>query len=159
MLDPSSLALALEENNRALVSLALEDWAGWASESGCAVVLTAHPAKAREGEGADYSGSTAWRGLVRALWTLRQPERDKDVNSDALSERQGNPNRPERVARLALNKSNYSWDGIGLTLRTVGGRAGWQLIDDLPPPEAKKGKGQQKTAASDAAAIDATGVV
>ena len=79
VLDPSSLALALEENNRALVSLALEDWAGWASESGCAVVLTAHAAKAREGEGADYSGSTAWRGLVRALWTLRQPERDKDV--------------------------------------------------------------------------------
>ena len=48
VLDPSSLALALEENNRALVSLALEDWAGWASESGCAVLLTGHPAKARK---------------------------------------------------------------------------------------------------------------
>ena len=92
---------------------------------------------------------------MRGLWTLRQPE---DVGADVLSEKQGDPSRPERVARLALNKSNYGWDGIGLTLRTVGERAGWQLVDDLPPPADKKGKRQQKTAAS-AASPDPTGVV
>ena len=144
VLDPSSLALALDENNRALVSLALESWAGWATDSGCTVLLTAHPSKAKEGEGADYSGSTAWRGLVRALWTLRSPD-EKEADPAAVERLKGNKARPETVALLTLNKNNYGWDGVSLTLVTCGGRAGWYLVDDRPPPPPKQAKGTNNT--------------
>ena len=121
VLDPASLALSIEENSRPLVSLALESWAGWANESGCSVMLTGHPAKATEGEGADYSGTTAWRGLVRALWTLQPPKTDK---SEA-----GPKTETERRATLTLNKANYAMSGQALNLHTVGRRAAWNVTE------------------------------
>ena len=120
VLDPASLALSIEENSRPLVSLALESWAGWASESGCSVMLTGHPAKATEGEGADYSGTTAWRGLVRALWTLKHP--DKEAEATTLE--------TERRATLTLNKANYAMSGQVLNLQTVGKRAAWKITEE-----------------------------
>lgn len=126
VLDTLAHALTLEENSRALVTLALEAWAGWAAESGCAVMITGHPSKASAGEAADYSGTTAWRGSVRVLWTLRRPDRE-DADGDTILELEGDPKQPERVARLTLNKNNYGLDDIGLNVVTVGHRAGWQI--------------------------------
>ena len=149
VLDPSALALEVDENNRALVSAALNDWAGWASDSGCAVLLTSHPAKAREGEGADYSGSTAWRGTVRALWTLRSPraEGDKAEKKKFAEEIRkrvtcGGGRYPERLAQLTLNKSNYGPSGAALTLITAQERKGWTVTE--PVSVGKSGKGAQK---------------
>lgn len=136
VLDPAGLAIATNENDRALVSMALDALAGWALRTGCAVLLTGHPAKATEGESADYSGSTAWRGSVRALWTLRAPDKtDADRGSAEWSRLVGHdPARAERVALLTRNKNNYGWDGDALTLATVGARAGWYLTDPVPAP-------------------------
>ncbi len=138
VVDTVAHALTVDENSRALVMAALESWAGWASSSGCTILLTGHPAKATEGEGADYSGSTAWRGSVRAMWTLRKPS---DVDADELRTLEGDPAQPERVARLSLNKSNYGFDGVHLDLVTVGRRAGWRLVEPLATAKpARKGR-------------------
>ena len=137
VLDPASLAFSIEENSRPLVSLALEDWAGWAMETGCAVMLTGHPAKTNEGEGADYSGTTAWRGLVRALWTLRKPS-DKDFDAGAIQQAEDNDG-VERLAVWTLNKANYALSGQVQTLRSVGRRAAWNRIEGLPKPKTQTG--------------------
>ena len=136
VLDPIGLCLYLSENDRALVSAALDALAGWSSKTGCAVLLVGHPAKATEGEGADYSGSTAWRGSVRALWTLRAPDK-REVDHDCAEWSRlvgSDPGNPEKVAALVKNKANYGLDGISLTLATRGKRAGWHLADPVPAP-------------------------
>ena len=145
VIDPAGLAIATNENDRALVSMALDALAGWALGTGCAVLITGHPAKAREGEAADYSGSTAWRGSVRALWTLRAPDAD-DADRDSTEWARlvgSNPARAERVALLTRNKNNYGWDGDALTLATCGARAGWYLAGPVTAPKggARKAKG------------------
>ena len=146
VVDPAGLAICTNENDRALVSLALDAFAGWATRTGCAVLLVGHP-KASEGEAASYSGSTAWRGCVRALWTLRQPG-DQQVDRGSAEWRGivgRDPDRQERVALLSRNKNNYGRDGDHLTVTTRGGRAGWYLTDSLPAPARQIGK---KTAAA-----------
>ena len=147
VVDPAGLAIATNENDRALVSMALDALAGWALRTGCAVLVTGHPAKATEGESAEYSGSTAWRGSVRALWTLRAPtDKQADRNSAEWLRLVGHdPARAERVALLARNKNNYGWDGDALTLATAGARAGWYLTDPVPTPApADKANGARK---------------
>lgn len=154
VVDPAGLAICTNENDRALVSLALDAFAGWATRTGCAVLLVGHPAKASEGEAASYSGSTAWRGCVRALWTLRQPG-DRQVDRGSAEWRGivgRDPDRQERVALLSRNKNNYGWDGDHLTVTTRGGRAGWYLTDSLPAPARQIGK-------ETAAAANGTGTV
>ena len=140
VLDPASLALSVEENSRPLVSLALEILAGWCLSSGCAVMITGHPAKAAEGESSDYSGSTAWRGLVRSLWTLKPPMKE---NENAPPENGTLPN-GERQAVLKLNKANYSMSGTELTLQTVGKRAAWHLFDPNPEEKSQTGGREKK---------------
>ena len=73
VIDPTGIAMALPEIDRAAVSLALGTLRRWAQATGVTVLLVGHPAKAVEGEAADYSGSTAWLGSVRTLLTLRTP--------------------------------------------------------------------------------------
>lgn len=137
VLDPASLALALEENDRAAVSRALDYFAGWAYETRCAVLVTGHPAKAATGPGRDYSGSTAWRGLTRALWTLRPP-RAFESGSARTKERvkawrQDLRQRRERAAELSLNKANYAYaDPTPLLLETTGGGACWTRRPSSP---------------------------
>ena len=139
VVDPVSLGISVNENDRSLVSEALETFAGWCSDTSCAVLLAGHPAKSKEGESADYSGSTAWRGLVRALWTLRYPEaltnptkgltesKEKaEAREIAARIRKEYAARKNRVAELSLNKNNYAFsDGLMLTLETIGESAAW----------------------------------
>ena len=139
VIDPVGLALALQENDRAAVSAALDELAGWAMRTGCTVLLVGHPAKATEGEAADYSGSTAWRGCVRAMLTLRKPP-DKAIeqNHERWQTLRGEKGW-ELVSRLGRNKSNYGPSGDALTIATRGGAGGWYLTDPLlvSPKEAK----------------------
>ena len=130
VLDPLSLAIATSENDRALVSIALEWWSAWARRTQCTVLMIGHPSKTTEGEGAAYSGSTAWRGLCRAMWTLREPKPDKADKANNANQEQAppDPNDPERVAELTLNKCNYSRPRVRtLLLRTTGHCASWEL--------------------------------
>ena len=144
VLDPVSLALAVEENSRPLVSVALESWAGWATETGCAVLLTGHPSKTPDGEGSDYSGSTAWRGLVRSLWTLKPLKKEKPNknNPNAPEEEEEEEETRDHCADLTLNKANYAKAGTVLHLVTFGEGAAWHLLDRPPkaPPAKKKEK-------------------
>jgi len=107
-------------------------------------LLSGHPAKASEGEASDYSGSTAWRGSVRTLLTLKTPAAAAaDRESEAWRALEGDPERPERIAILRTDKANYAAGGAELTLATAGGFAGWRLADPVPAP-AKGNKGKSK---------------
>lgn len=72
ILDPLAAVFAGNENDRAAVRAFMVALGAWAAHTGAAVLAVAHPAKASEGEGATYSGSTDWRNAARTLWTLRR---------------------------------------------------------------------------------------
>lgn len=143
LIDPVGLALALEENDRTAVSAALDELAGWVMRTGCTVLLVGHPAKATVGEAADYSGSTAWRGCVRAMLTLRSPsEKAIEANSAEWQKLKGTKGW-ELVSHLQRNKSNYGPSGDVLTIATCSGASGWYLTDPLEEPS-NESKGRAK---------------
>ena len=97
IVDPLAAAFAANENDRGVVRDFMAGWDAWARETGCAVLLVSHPAKATAGEGADYSGSTDWRNAARAAWLLSmRPVPGEERNRDA-----------ERYHVLSLDKSSY----------------------------------------------------
>ena len=138
VIDPVGMALALPEIDRAAVSLALGELRRWAQRTGTTVLLVGHPAKANEGEAADYSGSTAWLGTVRTLWTLRAPtDKEADRQCEEWRMLTDGAGGFERVALLARRKNNYGPAGDALTVATRGEAAGWHLTDPVPPPVPK----------------------
>lgn len=96
VIDPLDATFAGDENHRAQVRAFMASWDRWASDARCSVLFVAHPNKQaftqEQGEGA-FSGSTAWHGASRALWTLEHPTAVKDV---------------EKVLRLSCVKTNYA---------------------------------------------------
>ncbi|MDE0229994.1 MAG: AAA family ATPase [Spirochaetaceae bacterium] len=148
VIDPTGIALALPEIDRAAVSLALGDLRQWAQRTGIAVLLVGHPAKAAEGEAADYSGSTAWLGSVRTLLTLRTPgAKVVDHECERWQTLKGRT-RHERVALLARRKNNYGPTDDeprtdALTVATQGAAAGWYLTDVIPPPPSRRAPAEE----------------
>ena len=67
VIDTLGVANGASEIDRAQVGAFFADWAAWADEHDCAVLLIAHPPKT---VGVTYSGSTGVLGGVRAMWTL-----------------------------------------------------------------------------------------
>ena len=67
VVDTIGVAYGASEIDRAQVGAFFADWAAWADEHDCAVLLIAHPPKTA---GVTYSGSTGILGGVRAMWTL-----------------------------------------------------------------------------------------
>ena len=67
VVDTLGVAYGASEIDRAQVGAFFADWAAWADENDCAVLLIAHPPKTA---GVTYSGSTGILGGVRAMWTL-----------------------------------------------------------------------------------------
>ena len=67
VVDTLGVANGASEIDRAQVGAFFADWAAWADENDCAVLLIAHPPKTA---GVTYSGSTGVLGGVRAMWTL-----------------------------------------------------------------------------------------
>ena len=67
VVDTIGVAYGASEIDRAQVGAFFADWAAWADENDCAVLLIAHPPKTA---GVTYSGSTGILGGVRAMWTL-----------------------------------------------------------------------------------------
>ena len=71
VLDPLAAVFASNENDRGLVRAFISSWDRWARDSGCAVLMIAHPPKnADDDDAAAYSGSTDWLGGPRSLWAL-----------------------------------------------------------------------------------------
>ena len=67
VVDTIGVAYGASEIDRAQVGAFFADWAAWADQNDCAVLLIAHPPKTA---GVTYSGSTGILGGVRAMWTL-----------------------------------------------------------------------------------------
>ena len=67
VIDTLGVANGASEIDRAQVGAFFADWAAWADERDCAVLLIAHPPKTA---GVTYSGSTGILGGVRAMWNL-----------------------------------------------------------------------------------------
>ena len=98
VVDPLDAAYMANENDRAQVRAFMASWDKWASDTRCSVLFVAHPNKEafRDNQGeATFSGSTAWHGASRAIWTLGYPE--KKAESQA-----------KRVLQLECIKSNYA---------------------------------------------------
>ena len=75
VIDPLGFAFGGDEINRAQVSEFMGHLSLWAEQTGGAVLLSAHPPKG----GDDYSGSTAWLGCCRCMWTVKE-QADNDKN-------------------------------------------------------------------------------
>ena len=67
VIDTLGVANGASEIDRAQVGAFFADWAAWADENDCTVLLIAHPPKT---PGVAYSGSTGMLGGVRAMWNI-----------------------------------------------------------------------------------------
>jgi RecA-family ATPase len=102
------------ENIRAHVARFVGLLNALALETGCAIVLVAHPNKG----GASYSGSTAWQNQVRSHILLNIDEADRDRRF------------------LIREKANYAGRGEPIVLRFH--RGSFRLEDDVPPGESTR---------------------
>ena len=83
VVDTLGVAYGASEIDRAQVGAFFADWAAWADEHDCAVLLIAHPPKTA---GVTYSGSTGILGGVRAMWTLETVSGGNAAATAALRE-------------------------------------------------------------------------
>ena len=107
MIDPLSAAFYGDENNKAEVYAFVHSWAEWGEANGTAVLISGHLPKSRESRRSGYSGTAAWEGAVRSLFTLDRF--DMNENEDGEREKEGNKNLPRRWY-LAIKgiKGNYA---------------------------------------------------
>ena len=114
VIDPLAAAYASNENDRALVRAFITHLAEWADQTGCAVLIIAHPSKSRDDS---YSGSTDWHNSVQGRWTLA-PCKCQPMESP-----------PCQVQRLLVEKLSedmkrqealtFAWDDVQHTLVLV----------------------------------------
>jgi len=113
VIDTLGVANGASEIDRAQVGAFFADWAAWADERDCAVLLIAHPPKT---VGVTYSGSTGILGGVRAMWNLETVKSDCrkicDTPKNCSCE-------PAYAYRLVNAKQNYgeSTGSVWLTNR------------------------------------------
>ncbi len=135
VVDTLGVANGASEIDRAQVGAFFADWAAWADEHDCAVLLIAHPPKTA---GVTYSGSTGVLGGVRAMWTL------ETVKSDCrkgCSPPKSCSCEPAYAYRLVNAKQNYAestgsvWltNQRGVWLESAGRAADYS--DDYSPEE------------------------
>ena len=101
VIDTLGVANGASEIDRAQVGAFFADWAAWADERDCAVLLIAHPPKT---VGVTYSGSTGILGGVRAMWNL---ETVKSDCQKGCSPSKSCSCEPAYAYRLVNAKQNY----------------------------------------------------
>ena len=102
VIDTLGVANGASEIDRAQVGAFFADWAAWADESDCTVLLIAHPPKT---PGVAYSGSTGMLGGVRAMWNIESVK--QGCRGDCDSPRSCRCE-PAYAYRLVNAKQNYS---------------------------------------------------
>ena len=102
VVDTLGVANGASEIDRAQVGAFFADWAAWADEHDCAVLLIAHPPKTA---GVAYSGSTGILGGVRAMWNIESVRRECRGN---CSSPRNCTCEPAYAYRLVNAKQNYS---------------------------------------------------
>ena len=121
IVDPLAAAYACNENDRGLVRAFMASWDAWARDTGCTVLLIAHPPKTD----AAYSGSTDWHAAARAVWTLSLCETG---TGDATGKGGGKEKRePATAPCLQCLKSSYSLLPIPLWVERNGN---WRVAQD-----------------------------
>ena len=136
MIDPLSAAFYGDENNKAEVYAFVHSWAEWGEANGTAVLISGHLPKSRESRRSGYSGTAAWEGAVRSLFTLDRF--DMNENEDGEREKEGNKNLPRRWY-LAIKgiKGNYApTDKVEIPV--IRGEYGW--IEITGETDIKKAK-------------------
>ena len=105
-IDTAATAFGGDENDRHQVSAFVgRILTGLAREMDGAILLNAHPSRSGMRSGDGTSGSTAWKGSARSLWTLTRPERSTDPD----------------VRTLTLAKANGARAGQSIPLRWQAG--------------------------------------
>ena len=102
VIDTLGVANGASEIDRAQVGAFFADWAAWADENDCTVLLIAHPPKTA---GVVYSGSTGILGGVRAMWNIESVKRN--CQGDCGPPRSCKCE-PAYAYRLVNAKQNYS---------------------------------------------------
>ena len=113
VIDTLGVANGASEIDRAQVGAFFADWAAWADERDCAVLLIAHPPKT---VGVTYSGSTGILGGVRAMWNIESVKSDCRKRCDPPKSCSCEP---AYAYRLVNAKQNYgeSTGSVWLTNR------------------------------------------
>ena len=134
VIDPVAAAYGGNENDRAAVRAYMSHWDYWARDSGCAVLMLAHPAKAT---GSEYSGSTDWQAAARSVWTLgRKAKGDDGTPQEAKA-------KEETATALECIKSSYARlpDHKWLIDEYPSWRAGDHFTEASTPKETEEGAG------------------
>ena len=124
MIDPLSAAFYGDENNKAEVYAFVHSWAEWGEANGTAVLISGHLPKSRESRRSGYSGTAAWEGAVRSLFTLDRF--DMNENEDGEREKGSNNKNLPRKWYLAIKgiKGNYApTDKVEIPV--IRGEYGW----------------------------------
>ena len=137
MIDPLSAAFYGDENNKAEVYAFVHSWAEWGEANGTAVLISGHLPKSRESRRSGYSGTAAWEGAVRSLFTLDRF--DMNENEDGEREKGSNNKNLPRKWYLAIKgiKGNYApTDKVEIPV--IRGEYGW--IEITGETDIKKAK-------------------
>ena len=127
IIDSLAGAYANDENVRPLVRAFCADWDGWASATGCTVMLIAHPPKTPSNAGAeavdqDYAGSTDWHNAARWRWALHP------VNTGHRGKFGDGKAAPVRSTAVTVAKSSYGPDGGRVFLASSPSKLGWHGV-------------------------------
>lgn len=102
VIDTLGVAFGASEIDRSQVGAFFADWASWADENDCVVLLIAHPPKTA---GTNYSGSTGMLGGVRAMWCIEKVQQKGEEGDSQTS-----------AYRLVNAKQNYTDDKSSIWL-------------------------------------------
>ena len=143
VIDTLGVANGASEIDRAQVGAFFADWAAWADESDCTVLLIAHPPKT---PGVAYSGSTGMLGGVRAMWNIESVKQDCRGECDSPRSCKCEP---AYAYRLVNAKQNYSettgsvWltNRRGVWIESAGRKADYGIGSTVAPSSTNTDQG------------------
>ena len=124
VIDPLAAAYMSSENDRGLVRAFTTRLAEWAAQTGCAVLIIAHPPKGRNGSRGTapalddlYSGSTDWPASMQSLWVFSRCGCEANAEAGEDGEEDPEPCPYRQLSNAKLNEGPegqpplwFKWD-------------------------------------------------